>query len=182
MARRRYYYRRSPRVVVAKKKWASNMKTGNMSKTVASSTTDHVEDILVVNSAQNSTPTPVIVKTGNFKIQGDCYISAVQGNSLSQLTQVILYVVYLPEVAVQINTATVIQDHPEWIMAWKVIDFNIVGNTNADNGTAFTFSSRLKRNLNSGDAIALVAIVQNGNSGSSTLLVKYAAQYWTCSN
>lgn len=184
MARRRYY-RRAPRVVVARKKWATCMLARTMTKAVAASVTDHVEDVLVSNSTQSATPTPVVVKTGNFKIQGDCYVNTQQsGTIISVTSQIILYVMYLPEVVVsQANPVTAIQDHPEWVLAWKVVDMNVGSSGNgSSNSNAFSFSSRLKRNLNSGDTIALVAVITNGSTGPVNVTIKYAAQYWTCAN
>lgn len=180
MARRRYY-RRSARVVVPKKKWATNMKSGTMTKNTTNPL-EHMEEVLVSNSTQVSTPTPVIVKTGNFKVQGDCYLY-VTGTNINSATQLIMYVVYLPEVVVnQANPATAIQDHPEWIMGWKVVDLNLANATNTQS-TSFSFSSRLKRNLNSGDTVALVALLRNGNTQNTvTYSVNYTCQYWTCSN
>lgn len=182
---RRRYYRRAPRVVVARKKWASCMKQGTIN-TTATSTGGEGFATLVANSPQTTVPTPVVVKAGNFKIQGDCYISVTTtGNQIAATFQAILYVMYLPEAFTASagtlgGIAAVIDAHPEWIMAWKVVDTN-VGNTGSSNSNSFTFSSRLKRNLNSGDQIALVAVLNNGGSP-VIMTTKYAAQYWTCAN
>lgn len=154
------------------------MKSGTMNTNVTSGT-GHMEDVLVANSTQSATPTPVVVKAGNFKIQGDCYLSTGQ-SQITFSTSVVLYVMYLPEVVVaSANPITAINDHPEWIMAWKVVDLNVGGTSS--NGNAFTFSSRLKRNLNSGDSIALVAVMRDATA-QCTMRVNYTAQYWTCAN
>ena len=157
------------------------MTTGSLQKTVAVGGVDHVEDVLVSNSTQNSSPTPVVVKTGNFKIQGDCLVSSQ--NNITSPVQVIVYIMYLPEVVVaQANAVTAIQDHPEWIMAWKVVD--VTNGVQTSNSSSFSFSSRLKRNLNSGDCVALVTVVKNPSTVGSAIscTINYAAQYWTCSN
>lgn len=179
MTRRRYYkpYKRS---YSSKKKWATCMKRGRLTFSVNSGS-GHAEDVLVANSTQAATPTPVIVKTGNFKIQGDCYVTGNGGANVQDTSTVTLYVMYLPEVVVSsANVITTVNDHPEWILAWKVLDIN--PGSPESNSASFSFSSRLKRNLNSGDTIALVAIGTDSNSFTPYFAINYTCQYWTCSN
>ena len=173
MARRRYY-RRSARVIVPKKKWATNIVSSSISTTAAAQTNDSAYFVLAQNSSQSATPTPFVVKTGNFKIQGDCYITSQA--PIGSTSQITLYVMYLPEVVYSTVSApnvnilgTVIGDHPEWIMGWKVIDLNVGGTTS--NGNSFTFSSRLKRNLSSGDRIVLAAVIRNGQTVSADVTI-----------
>lgn len=142
-------------------------------------------ETLVSNSLQTATPTPVILKAGNFKIQGDFTVSTVSG-SLSLGMGLLLYVLYLPEVVEGVITdyMEVISNHPEWIMCWKALDLNLYASSSvAAAGGAFSFSSRLKRNLNSGDQIALVCCVTNaGATPDFNLRLTYGAQFWTCAN
>lgn len=175
MARR--YYRRRTVVVRPKKKWASNFTAANLnianSATVAKAADGKV---LVQNSVQSSNPTPTIVKAGNFKVQGDCYFAA--NVTSNPLIQCVVYVMYVPQ-GFTLSTATdyetIIDSHPEWIMAWKMLDMN--GVTQSVN--SFTFSSRLKRNLNSGDSIQLIAIAEASTPVSFAVITK--VQYWTTS-
>lgn len=175
-------YRRYTRIVTKpKRKWASNINDFSMNLTFGSSTTPAAAASvnLVVNAAQSATPTPVVLKTGNFKIQGDAYFSATS----NQLLQTTMYVVYVPQ-AVPITSLaeckTLIDSHPEWIMAWKVVDLN--GASNQVN--AFSVSSRLKRNLNSGDRIVLICIGDSagGGTGNASLIVHGKVQHWVCAN
>ena len=178
---RRRYYRRPVRVVAAKKKWATNITSASLYAQIPGQETNAGAYELCVNSQQATTPTPVIVKTGNFKIQGDCYVAS--SATLGSNTQLTLYVMYLPEgMGVSTNThyATLVSNHPEWIMAWKVLD--MTSGVSTSNGTAFSFSSRLKRNLNSGDSVALVAVARNGIAQPIQVTVNFTAQYWTCAN
>nr|WCR62157.1 MAG: capsid protein [Smacoviridae sp.] len=169
MARR--YYRRT-RVVRPKKKWASNMKQGTLNATTPIA-------ILVENSLQGSSPTPVVVKAGNFKIQGDLtvYISA----AAAQVARMTLLVFWLPEGLTADSDAAgaIVSNHPEWILAWKQLD--TVGSTSQGNlaASGFSFSSRLKRNLNSGDKIC-IAFLNDTSAAQPT--IKYTCQYWTCAN
>lgn len=174
-------YRRYRRTIVRapKKKWATNIV--NFNNTTAGTNTQQYAAIqLVTNSVQASSPTPVIVKAGNFKIQGDVYV--VPGASGAQ-TEVSLYVMYIPE-GINLNSVdtakNIILAHPEWIMAWKFVNANRASTTATDNSESFSFTSRLKRNLNSGDSIYLLCMALSSNMSSSVFAGM--AQYWTCAN
>lgn len=175
------YYRRRYRTIVRapKKKWATNIV--NFNQDTAGNTAEQFGVVdLVKNSTQSSNPTPVIIKTGNFKIQGDVY---VQPASTGAATEVSLYVMYVPEgitLATAASARALIMAHPEWILSWKFINANIVNSTAMDNSDSFSFSSRLKRNLNSGDSIQLVCLCYSTNM--TKAVFAGMAQYWTCAN
>lgn len=167
MARRRYY-RRYVRVA-PKKKWASNIIQGSVS------TTNYAT--IVENSAQTATPTPVIVKCGNFKVQGDAQYAYPGGSS--RPVNLNFFLIFVPEGVTPSDG--LIGSHPEWVIGWRNID--VVGvKPNTESGVAaaaFSFSSRLKRNLNSGDRVC--AIIQTNDSQVSASSV-FTCQYWTCAN
>lgn len=169
----RYYRRRRTVVVKPKKKWASNMKIGTLS------TSGTPYDVLVENSAQTSSPTPIIVKAGNFKIQGDALFTP--GSSSVPLASLVVVVFYLPEGLVLSGTTAegVLSQHPEWVMVWKQLNSDPINVTNNSATGSFSISSRLKRNLNSGDKICIGFV---SDASSATVAVKYTAQYWTCAN
>lgn len=168
MARRRFY-RRSVRTY-PKKKWASNI----VQDTVSTSNFKTV----VQNSSQTSTPTPVIVKCGNFKIQGDVLITTEESTPPRPIP-LIFYVLYVPEGVSPSDT--LVGNHPEWIMGWTAIDGSAISSSAAgfSTGNKFSLTTRLKRNLNSGDRI--VVILQSRDS-SATAQAAYTCQYWTCAN
>ena len=174
-------FRRRYRTIIRapKKKWATNIINFNKA-TTGTATQQFATVQLVTNSTQPSSPTPVIVKTGNFKIQGDVYV--VPGTSGAQ-TEVSLYVVYVPE-GVTMNDAAGAQNlilaHPEWIMAWKFVNANRTTTTTPENTETFSFTSRLKRNLNSGDSIVLLCLAMGSNLSRANF--SGMAQYWTCAN
>lgn len=177
----RYYRRRSVRVVKPKKRWASQLK-GFQIGPLNVGTTTPVAGIttLVENSVETATPTPVIVKTGNFKVQGDCYISST---TQAALIEMMLYVIYLPQGVSPTSgeTATaLVESHPEWILSWKCIDMNTVGQQSVN---GFSFSSRLKRNLNSGDQVAILAVGRAGTGATANISVYVHGncQFWTTS-
>lgn len=163
--------------VKPKKRWATNILSFNKSFEGAEGLFAATQ-VLVENSTQNSSPTPTIVKTGNFKIQGDCTVSG----SSNAVIGISMYVIYVPE-GITITSPTSAQNlisaHPEWILAWKFIAANRLSSSSTENVDAFSFSSRLKRNLNSGDTIQLIGI---GTGSISALNVRGMAQYWTCAN
>lgn len=173
----RRYYRRRTVVVRPKKKWASNMATGRLSNGSGGNPTS----VLVANAVQTSTPTPIILKVGNIKLQGDASVGNSSGTLL--LPNLVVIVFYLPEgIDLTATTAgTVAAQHPEWIMAWKMIDTQISTSGSNLGTSSFTVSSRLKRNLNSGDRVCIGYMLDSTSSGVSIYL-NYTAQYWTCAN
>lgn len=197
----RYYRRRYTRVVKPKKKWASNLarifidSSGLDSATIATTRYGNIET-LCLNSIQSGTPTPIILKAGNFKVQCDAHI----GTSASAVIRTMIYIMYLPEGVYTPSTNTdpstaygqnydrlsdLVDKHPEWILAWKQFGTDII--STSANLERVSFSSRLKRNLNSGDKIAAVILANvdtNQITGSpiNRVLVNGTCQFWTCAN
>lgn len=175
----RYYRRRYTRVVRPKKKWATNLVDVNAEGTVDTNKVMFV-NTLCQNSTQAGVPTPVVVKAGNFKLQCDAFFTLSQAS----VVEVSLYVVYVPEGSYLITVdqgKEFIDKHPEWILAWKYATFDYVsGTTNIE---TINVSSRLKRNLNSGDSIKLLAF---GVTGTGTTFsnrgISGKCQFWTCAN
>ena len=175
------YYRRRYRTIVRapKKKWASNIAALTMS-TTGSATNQYATQTLVNNATELASPTPVIVKTGNIRVQGDYRFTTTSAGGVAGVS---LYVVFGPQgvsISSDLEAFNIINNHPEWIMAWKYLGANKSSGTSAENSDAFTFSSRLKRNLNSGDSIQLICRAQGSNMSSVT--ISGMAQYWTCAN
>lgn len=136
--------------------------------------------ILVENSTQNTTPTPIILKVGNIKLQGDVVVANTT-STLVPSVSIVVMVFYLPEgLALDGSTAgTVANQHPEWILAWKMVDTGRIEQNGAISTPSFSVSSRLKRNLNSGDKICIGFMTDSSNINA---IIKYTAQYWTCAN
>lgn len=185
----RYYRRRTRTIVRApRKKWASNFMDVNMEVTNSGSLAADVQvnKVLAVNKSESTSPTPVIIKTGNFKLQGDYYI-ANTGAAVDQYTVTgMLYVIYLPE-GIEFTTPAsaqqIVTNHPEWILGWRVIDFSVttLEQYQAQDVTKVSLTSRLKRNLNSGDKIYCLVMIQNMPSGCK-FISKGMCQFWTCAN
>lgn len=191
----RRYYRRT-RVIRPKKKWASNIGdfqvAGSNSETATTGTMLAADYIVARNNAQYANPTPVIVKAGNVKVQGTCTFSV---NSTAGATvQVNAYVIYKPEgvdwhgTASELNPALALSfanTHPEWIMGCKAITTQTLSAGGVSEPVRFSFSSRLKRNLNSGDRIMMLYVAKTlgeGENSLNVLMVSGIVQYWTCAN
>lgn len=169
MARR--YYKRRTVVVRPRKRWATNFKQGEISGTT---------DVLVSNASPTSSPTPVILKVGNFKIQGDLtYHFNLEGSSVAPRVTVVVF--YLPQgIEPGASTANgILTSHPEWILAWKQLDCSGSATPGTVYGNSFSMSSRLKRNLNSGDRVCIGSV---SDIGTVTPDIKYSCQFWTSAN
>lgn len=190
----RYYRRRYTRVVRPKKKWASNFRDILMRFPQNTAIPEFAQvKLLCVNGEETQgvgpqalviSPTPVIVKTGNYKVQCD----VAMGTSAAALVSVYVYVVYIPEGVLVENTLQasynfynqLVLKHPEWVLAWKQVGSELISaNTNIDR---VTFSSRLKRNLNSGDGVYLVVTGHSSDGNITRCDISGKVQFWTCAN
>lgn len=162
MARRRYF-RYYPRTRAAKKKWASHLKQGQIA-----ANNSFGYQILCENAISTNTPVPTIIKVGNVKVQGDGFCQGVTVN-----TSMTLFVMYIPE-GFSADSDTP-REHPEWIMAWKQIDLATTNQASSE-VNSFSVSSRLKRNLNSGDKVIV------GVYTSAQCAINYTCMYYTCAN
>ena len=185
----RYYRRRYTRTIVRapKKKWCSNILDINLNTTGTTTTVtppnyDSNYTTLVENKSETTSPTPVIIKTGNFKLQADLYFDGAASGSSVVAT---LYIAYVPQgwsLTPTSSAASLVANHPEWIMAWRVLESGYVdGNNSLVDSNRFTMSSRLKRNLNSGDSVAAIVIYDNLLAG-AVGHIKGKCQFWTCAN
>lgn len=176
MSKRSYYYRRSKRTY-PKQKWQMSVVdcTVNWSNLTFGATTFYAKHALICQ-----TPVPTtsaagglvaannIVKTGNFRVKGTFSgaTPATYGTSISA----IVYVIFIPQGISPDNTAvskdslatSVFYSHPEWVLGWTRVNMNEQGSD------SFYISSRLKRNLNSGDSIQFGVLLVNDSGTSYT--------------
>lgn len=168
----RYYkYKRAYRKIYPRKRWASNIFTKNTLVTLNSGiTTASAGEVICQNSSQTSNPTPVLVKFGRVKVKGDVRTDLASDNNFVSGT---MYVVFVPQGL--ILESSLISNHPEYIIGWTQISL--------DSGNTFSFSSALKRNLNSGDMIGIFFQVNSVNSVQAVRNFNfyYTVQYWTTS-
>lgn len=157
-----------------RKRWASNIASNNTTVHVAIGQSGGNNTYTVcTNSAQNATPTPVLIKFGRLKISGDIRF-VDDNNAYANSSSCILYVMFVPQGS--ILNSDLIQQHPEYLLGWTTISM--------DSASAFSLTSSLKRNLNSGDSIQLYFGVNvNGTVVNKMLSYNffYNVQYWTTS-
>lgn len=116
-----------------------------------------------------------IVKTGNFRVKGSFNIGGTDTDRLS----IIIYVIFVPQGIDPDNTGvsttnlatSIFYSHPEWVLCWTRRDMD-----NSTDNDDFSMSSRLKRNLNSGDSVKLgILIMNNTNSNLSAVSVRLSS-------
>lgn len=154
-----------------RKRWASNIVSNNRIVTVESSSkVGFAFDVLCKNVSQASLPTPVLLKFGRIKLKGDVRTDV---NNANNFVSAVIYCVYVPQG--MITNANILTEHPEYIIGWTTISL--------DSGNTFSFTSSLKRNLNSGDEIHLLFQVDSVNATNSARNFNfyYTAQFWTTS-
>lgn len=183
MVRRRYtrVYRR-----VAKKKWCPILKQVlTTTSTLGGNTTD-VVTFSYATLCQNAVttgdnvpvPVPTMIKVKNFK----CVLD-IATSSATVARNNFYAIMYIPQ-GYTVTTTTP-QDHPEWIMVWRTVDRGLSGTENTTENVQI--SSRLARNLNSGDSVILYNsfIVPSGAGSASlsinTTTVAYVS-FVTCNN
>ena len=180
------YRRRYTRTIVRapRKKWGSNFKDINLTiqNTTAQTQNGYNYATIAENSAETGAPTPVVVKTGNFRVQGDMFATSTPGGTVNRVS-VTLYIIFVPQgfdPATYEAAIAIINNHPEWILSWRVLESGF-STTGIMDSNRFTMTSRLKRNLNSGDKICAIFVAKDIISGQRVDLVS-KVQYWTCAN
>lgn len=167
----RYRYRRSYRKIYPRKRWATNITNSAVGVTINSgSNFGEMTSNICINSGQSIIPTPVILKFGRVKIKGDVRTALDNANNFVTGR---MFVCFVPQ-GLTLNL-DLINDHPEYIIGWTTISL--------DSGNTFSFSSALKRNLNSGDSIKILFRCDSFNNlqKNETFGFSYVCQFWTTS-
>lgn len=182
-------YRRYRRTIVRapRKKWASNyVSVDSDTVTYGADGTFAYSKNLASNGTELIPPTPTVIKTGNFKSQFDLTINVAIGSIVSAQA----FIVFIPEgyfqgvspITTTMWTNAVIK-HPEWLMMWRQLDFGAVGAAGSVDTSVVKMSSRLKRNLNSGDQIYFLILGHGEFAGvTQKANIRGAVQFWTCAN
>ena len=178
MARRRYYYRR---IVRPKQKWAINTAAADVASTSSFTIGQGHEGTIGVPVCTNSsrieasasslTSSAQILKTGRWKFKGTI------ANATAAVGY-IFYLVYVPEgyygtlgsysyeIGNDVEGNDIFYRHPEWVLAWTRKDF-----TTVDQSNEVSLTSRLKRNLNSGDQIQMRVLLFNRASSGISITI-----------
>lgn len=159
---------------------------------VPANTSFTMQHEITQNSTASSTPTPSIVKVGNFQVK--MYISCVPSEATVERIMYYLraYIMFVPE-GVTVTGAWMNQ-HPEYILAkggkassafTHATAINQAGTEVPYNSAKalvnLQFSSRLKRNLNTGDKIMLV-LIGNAVSRACAYTMYGDVQFFACTN
>lgn len=180
---RRYY--RSRRTY-PKQKWSINL--ANVASTVPAvqAQTFSVQQVNVVdNPSRTDTAgsavfaSSAILKVSRIRFKGMISSAMQAGQSC------IVALMYLPELVSASGTSLAINSignsafycHPEWILAWTRLDY-----TNAAQRNEISLYSRLRRNLNPGDKIALVVLNVNYAATAGAAMDISGTTQYVCKN
>lgn len=155
------------RYVVAKKKWTPAFASGTIDLTPVA---PFSVAALAENSANTATPpTATIIKVKNFKVNVD-----IVQTTATAVTVAVIGVFFVPERFTP--TFDIFELHPEWCMGWRMISVSGLSEP------AVQFSSRLTRNLNSGDRICLVIRSTSAAAAGTEIKFQWAVSYVACNN
>lgn len=168
--------RRAPR-----KRWASHIESfvlagANYQAATISGASIAVNKTLAVGSTDTAIPTPTLIKTARYTMSYNFVLDLHASANKAPYNYVVnVYLLYVPQGwpidpgATAVNfvnkyeqLSNLITSHPEWIIAkkqlgdWSQIPGSSEGIYDSRTGV---MSSKLKRNLNSGDQVMLAALV-----------------------
>lgn len=179
MARRRYYYRRTIR---PKQKWAINNVDvrilPNQQVTISGNNNAFYYQIVAANASRVSTgsgdsataitSSAQILKTGRFKFKG-CIPNAQNYFSFT------VFIAYVPEgytfTTGSVSDQNIFYQHPEWVIGWTRKDYASVSQSNE-----ISITSRLKRNLNTGDGIIVGILLGNTTTSDAVFSGSFVLQ------
>lgn len=151
------------------------MKSTNSTQTLQSGQTEQIAaNDLVSNSIETATPAPTVIKFARVKITGTVS-TTVPTTSIGSLYYTKVFIMYCPQ-SYTYDSYSKITAHPEYIIAHRDLTIN------PTQRTSFTITSRLKRNLNSGDKIQYVIVVGKESSLTGAVSLVFDYQYYVRNN
>lgn len=175
---RRYYTRYRPRAYVKRRKWSPTLGQGVMNTQANANATGFSSTVLCANSINQGTDAPVstIIKVKNFK----CVIDIFSNGPASSTRNVFFAIMFVPQgFTISATTPT---EHPEWIMVWRTVDIGVTTDSNIPSASNLQLSSRLTRNLNSGDKIVLYHSFYNNTTSTNVISSTFYCSFVTCNN
>lgn len=169
----RKYYRK--RYYKKKVNWSSRLTEINISQLVTANQTFFIYRTLATNPAQDDNTISQRFTVKNVQCQMEIQQTTGQAAAINFCQQ---YLLYIPQgFSLSENTPF---EHPEWIMAHRWLG------SPEDNETpyfpALKFSTRLARNLDTGDRIVYLFIGNNTSSESATINVNGIVKFNTKAN
>lgn len=173
---RRYYYARRYYGGSRRKarKWSPSLVRANLALTAAAGVNSFTTLDLCGNSSNVGANVPVstIIKAKNFKT----VIDVTSGTGGDALRNFFLAIMYIPQGFVV--TGETPAQHPEWILVWRSVDVSFNGQQLQN----VQISSRLARNLNSGDKIVMFVSVENTGVSTANVNLGFFCSFVTCNN
>lgn len=174
----RYNRQYSKTIIKAPKmSWNPGYMGANYDVATMNQTNNGIATTVVQNIADNSTPTPSVIQTKHIKVMGTvCLQGTVEQAGPATPVYVTSYIIYVPQIVYnQMNEhqstpsalynwlASIVRDHPEWIMSTKNVNVRFQGGLPGEHDvTKFTQTSgKMKRNLRSGDKIMHFMLFRN---------------------
>lgn len=155
---RRYYSRRT-RIIRPKVKWSPHMETVQDTLAVpANAAYAYYPHVICANASDSHLPSVPVVQVTRINFQGHIAQNQASGEWY-------LYFIYVPEgVDSTLSTWSAYQAyinaHPEYIMA-RTISTSDYSGTGGNTTTTIRLSTRMKRNLNSGDQVIALFVWNN---------------------
>lgn len=151
----------SKRTIIVRKpkvKWSPHVETVNYQVTMGSGTNfTFYPHVIAANASDSHLPSVPVVQVTRINFQGQL------GTAGTANLDWFAYIMYIPEgmdagLATVDNWIAFINQHPEYIMARRIVDPGDVSN----NTTAtISLQTRMRRNLNSGDQVVLLLIAHS---------------------
>lgn len=181
MARR--YFRRSYRRAYPRKKWASNIGSSTLQLTVPANSSYAAGAAFALNPAQSPSTVASAFTVKRVRLSIDAVTP--QSEDFRLLQQVIAAIMYVPQ-GYTVDY-TILQQHPEWIMAIKYMGepsmYESPTSTGGTRNKPFQVSSRLARKLQTGDSIQLVLFATNiSTDTAANINFRFLAQWWSRSD
>lgn len=161
---RRRYYRK------VKKHWASHIDVLSTETTTGTpSAPGYLVHEICGNASDNVTPIPYLIKVGNISMDLGLHFYTEDPIGEATSNWYTVGVVYVPE-GVSLNSGVQVNalllNHPEYVMWLKTLVPRYIPGAATGNGSSLMLenpspikvSSRLKRNLNSGDKIVFFVV------------------------
>lgn len=173
--------RRTRRIIVRKPKvkWSPHMETIQESLSVpANAAYAYYPHAICANATDSHLPTVPVIQVTRINFQGHALQNRTSGEWY-------LYFIYVPEgVDTTLSTwtawQTYINAHPEYIMARTISSSDYAG-SDGNTTTTIRLSTRMKRNLNSGDQVVALFVWNTlfTTNSSITLPIQGQISYYT---
>lgn len=168
----RYYRFRKYSRRYRRKLWSSRIQNVSMDQSAAPNQNFFLFRNLATNPVQSEDTVSQKYTVKNIRIQ-----FSVESAEAANISNVQVFIIYVPQgFTLAANTP---YDHPEWIMASRLIGNPVTRSPTGIN--SYTISTRLARKLDTGDKISFMVIGENGNA-TSILSLRGLIRYNTKAN